>query len=191
MILHWKTLHTEIYQNEKIEWIFACSMKTEVVGSSITSKTVSQDTTSGEMEESIWNKLYKIAKKVPRVPNKDKEQIDDKGIRKLNYFLENNKEREIEIEWTGKDLNQVREVNFDLIWTQEQKKITRTKHTAKIKTVWEDNKRLPKIKPLMLGKELRKQFTTKPSVEGWQVPFRWKPTKGSHWFWPGMMALWK
>ena len=47
---------------------------------SITSKTMSQNTISGEMEEPIRdNKITDIAKKVPTVPNKDKEQTDDQG----------------------------------------------------------------------------------------------------------------
>ena len=66
------------------------------------------------------------------MPNKDKEQIDGKGIRKPNYLLENNKERETrKLNEQVKDLNKVRETYFDFIQTQEQKKMARTKHTAK------------------------------------------------------------
>ena len=86
------------------------------------------------------------------MPNKGKEQINDKGIGKPNYLLENDKERETEIEQTGKDLNQAREIYFDLIPTQEQKKMSRTKHTTKKRRVWEDNKRLPKVKPKCWGR---------------------------------------
>ena len=108
--------------------------------SSITSKTVLQDTISGEVEEPIQDKIPEIAKKVLRVPNKDKEQIDDKGIRNPNYLLENNEERETKIEQTGKDLNKGREAYFDFIQSQEQKNMARTKHTAKKRTVQEDNR---------------------------------------------------
>ena len=54
-----------------------------------------------------------IAKKVLWVPSKGTEQINSRDIRKLNYLLEGNKEGETEIEQTGKDLNHVREINFD------------------------------------------------------------------------------
>ena len=61
---------------------------------------VSQDTVSGEnvVKEPIQNKMSDIVKKVPRVPSKDKEQIDDRGIRKPNYLPESNKEGETKIE---------------------------------------------------------------------------------------------
>ena len=47
---------------------------------SITSETVSQNTISGGIEEPIRkNKIIEIAKKVPRVPNKDKKQSKDQA----------------------------------------------------------------------------------------------------------------
>ena len=83
---------------------------------------VSWDTVSEEnivtvnaMEEPIRNKMPEIVKKVPRVPSKGMEQIDDRSIRKPNYLLEGNKEGETEIERTGKGLNHAREAYFDLI----------------------------------------------------------------------------
>ena len=97
-------------------------MKTKVMGSLITSKTVSQDTVSREnivmvkaLEEPIKNKMPEIVKKVLRMPSKEDELIDDRGIRKPNYLPESNTEWETEIEQTGKDLNHMRKVNFDLI----------------------------------------------------------------------------
>ena len=90
-------------------------MKIKVMGNSVTGKTVSQDTVSGEVEKPIPNNIPEIAKKVPRVTSKDKEQIDDKGIRKPNYHVGSNKERETNIERMGKDLKQVKEVYFDFI----------------------------------------------------------------------------
>ena len=65
---------------------------------------------------------------VLRVPKKDKEQTNDQG---------SNKEREIKIEQTVKDLNRVREAYFNFIQTQK-KKTTRTKHTMWKRTVRED-----------------------------------------------------
>ena len=80
-------------------------MKTKVMGSFITSEAVSQDTISGKnivtvnvVEEPIWNKMPEIAKKVLMVSSKDKEQRDDRGIRKPNYLPESNKEGETDIE---------------------------------------------------------------------------------------------
>ena len=56
---------------------------------SITSETVSQNTISGGIGEPIReNKITEITKKVPMVPNKDKEQIEIKSIRKPNYLSE-------------------------------------------------------------------------------------------------------
>ena len=74
-------------------------MKTKVMGSSVTSETVSQDTISIEniinaVEEHIQSKMPEIAKKVPRVPRKGTEQIDDRGIRKANYLPEGVGEKE-------------------------------------------------------------------------------------------------
>ena len=107
-------------------------MKTKVIGMSITSETVSQNILSGEMEEPIRDdKITEIAKKVPRVPNKDKEQSNDQG---------NNQERETEteIEQTGKDLNRAREeAYFNFIQTQK-KKTARMKWIVKKRTIWED-----------------------------------------------------
>ena len=42
--------------------------------------------------------MSEIAKKVLRVPSKGTEEIDGRGIRKPNYLLEGNKERETKIE---------------------------------------------------------------------------------------------
>ena len=81
-------------------------MKTKVMETSITSETVSQNIISGEVEEPIKDKIPEIAKKVLRVPHKDKKQTNDQG---------SNKEREMEIEQTGKDLNRVKEANFNFI----------------------------------------------------------------------------
>ena len=48
---------------------------------SITSEIVSQNTISGEMEEPIKdNKIPEIAKKVLRMPNKDKEQTNNHEV---------------------------------------------------------------------------------------------------------------
>ena len=48
-------------------------MKIKVMETSVTSETASQNTISGEMEGPSKNsKVPEIAKKVPRVPNKDK-----------------------------------------------------------------------------------------------------------------------
>ena len=77
-------LNTEIYQ--KVMNIY-CSMKTKVVESSITTETVSENAVFGEVEEPTQDKISERAKKALRVPNKDKEQIDDKSIRKPNYLL--------------------------------------------------------------------------------------------------------
>ena len=67
------------------------------------------------MEEPIRdNKIMEIAKQVLRVPNKNKEQTNDQG---------SNKERETEIEQTGKDLNRVREAYFNFIQTQKKKMV--------------------------------------------------------------------
>ena len=53
-------------------------MKTKVMEISVPSETVSQNTISGEMEgPSKDSKVPEIAKKVPRVPSKDKECGDD------------------------------------------------------------------------------------------------------------------
>ena len=160
--------------------IICCSMKTKVMGSSITSKTVSQDTISGEniVKEPIWNKMLEIAKKVLRVPSKDKEQIDNRGIRKPNYLPESNKEGETELEWRGKDLNHAREVYIDLIWTQEQtkKSIARTKHITKKRT-GRDDYRWPRVRPSQLGKAPWKRFVTKPPVKDGAVPSGLKLTK--------------
>ena len=47
-------------------------MKTKVMEATITSETVSQNTVSQEKEELITVRVPEIAKKDPRVPNKDK-----------------------------------------------------------------------------------------------------------------------
>ena len=104
-------------------------MKTKVIGTAITSETVSQSTISGETKEPLTVRVTEIAKKVPRVPNKDKEQTDDDEG--------SVKGRENEIEPTGKNLNKVREAYFNLIQTQ-RKKMAHTKRTAKKRTVRED-----------------------------------------------------
>ena len=82
-------------------------MNTKVAESSITSEIVAQNTVSGKVEEVIKDKIPEIAKKVLRVPNKDKEQTYDQGSRKPKYLLGNNEERETKIKQTGKDLNKV------------------------------------------------------------------------------------
>ena len=81
-------------------------MKTKVVETSITSETVSKNTVSGEVAEPFKDKTPEIDKNVLRVPNKDKEKTGDQGY---------NKERETEIEQTGRDLNRVREAYFNFI----------------------------------------------------------------------------
>ena len=60
-------------------------MKTKVIGTAIASETVSQNTVSGETEEPNTERVLEIVKKVLRVPNKDKEQIEDNSIRKLSF----------------------------------------------------------------------------------------------------------
>ena len=87
----------------------------------ITSETVSQNTVSGEKEELVTVNVPEIAKKVRRVPNKNKEQTDDIG---------SVKKRENEIEQTSNDLNKVREAYFNLIQTQK-KKMAQLKGTVK------------------------------------------------------------
>ena len=109
-------------------------MKTKVIGTAITSETVSQNTVSGEMEKPVTERAPEIAKKVPRVPNKDKKQIENKSIRKPNYLSESSNKGEMEIQQTSKDLNCAREVYYDLIQMQ---RMARTKHTTK-KVVRED-----------------------------------------------------
>ena len=136
-------------------------MRIKIMGSLITSKTLSQDTVSKEniVKEPIQNKMPKITKKAPRVPSKDKEQIDDRGIRKPHHLPESNKETKIEP--TGKDLNHAREVYFDLIQTQEQRKkgMVRTKHTTK-KSMVRDNNRCPRVGPSQSWKVQQKRFVT-------------------------------
>ena len=61
-------------------------MKTKVIRPKIISETVSQNTVSEETEEPVTERVPEIAKKVLRVANKDKEQIEDKSIRKPNYL---------------------------------------------------------------------------------------------------------
>ena len=72
-------------------------MKTKVVESSIATENVSQNTVSGEVEEPIKDKIPETAKKVMRVPTKDKEQTNDQGSRKPNHLLGNSEERETKI----------------------------------------------------------------------------------------------
>ena len=159
-----------------------CSMKTNVMGSLVTSETVSQDTVSGEnivtvnvVEKPIWNKMLEIVKKVLRVPSKGIEQMDSRGIRKPNYLLEGNKEWESKIEWTGKDLNHVREVYFDLIWTQEQgkKRMTRTKHTLKNDGYgWQQTfKSWASIQWITVGEGAMEQICHQTSNAGWSGNF--------------------
>ena len=75
-------------------------MKTRVMETSVTSETVSQNTISGEMEgPSKDSKVPEIAKKVPKVPSKDKECDNDQR---------SDNKGETEIEQTGKNLKQVR-----------------------------------------------------------------------------------
>ena len=62
------------------------------------------------------------------MPNKDKEQIDDKSIRKPNYLSKSNNKGETEMKQTSKDLDHARKVCFDLIQTQN---MVRTKWTVK------------------------------------------------------------
>ena len=108
--------------------IIYCSMKTKVMEMSITSETVSQNTVSGGTEEPIReSKIIEIAKKVPRVPNKDKKQRNDQRNCQ-------ERETEIEIEQAGKDLNRVREVHFNFIQTQKRK-MARMKQTVKKRTI--------------------------------------------------------
>ena len=107
-------------------------MKTKIMETTITSETVSQNTVSGEVEELVTERVPEIAKKVLRVPNKDKEQVADKSIRKPNYLSENSGKGETEIKQTSKHLNYGREVYFDLIQMQS---IARTKHTVKKRVV--------------------------------------------------------
>ena len=66
--------------------IIHCSMKTKIMETAITSKTVSQNTVSGEVGELVTERVPEITKMVLRVPKKDKEQIEDKSIRKPNYL---------------------------------------------------------------------------------------------------------
>ena len=47
------------------------------IGTTITRKTVSQDTVSGEVEEPVTVRVQEIAIKVLRVPNKDKAPTND------------------------------------------------------------------------------------------------------------------
>ena len=54
-------------------------MKTKVIGTTITSEMVSQDTVSGEAEDSVMARVPEIAKRVLRVPNKDKKTTDAEG----------------------------------------------------------------------------------------------------------------
>ena len=120
-------------------------MKTKVMETSITSETVSQNTVSGEMEECTKGKIPEIAKKVLRVPNKDKELTNDQG---------SNKERETKTEQTGKDLNRVREAFLNFIQMQEKQKKARTKIQQKkngvrglqASTEWEGSKETAKRK---------------------------------------------
>ena len=73
-------LNTGIFPKEQRKRIIHCSMKTKIMEITITSETVSQNTVSVEMmEEPVTVKVPEIAKKVPRVPNKDKEQTNDEG----------------------------------------------------------------------------------------------------------------
>ena len=99
-----------------------------------------QNTVSGEMEEPLTVRVQEIAKKVLRVPNKDKEQTNDDW--------ESIKGRENEIEQTGKDLNKVREAYFNLIQTQ-RKKMACTRRTEKKRTV-RDNRGIPQDRRLQL-----------------------------------------
>ena len=46
--------------------------------------------------------------------------------------------KKTKIEQTGKDLNKVREAYFNFIQTKEKKKMARTKHTTKKRTMGED-----------------------------------------------------
>ena len=94
-------------------------MKTKVMETSIASETVSQNTVSGEMEgPSKDSKVPETAKKVPRVPNKDKEHGNDQG---------SDKERGTKIEQTGKNLNRMREAYFNFLQTQRKHTMVRTK----------------------------------------------------------------
>ena len=54
-----------------------------------------QNTFSRKVEELVTERVPEIAKKVPRVPIKDKEQIED--IRKPNYLSESCNKGETEI----------------------------------------------------------------------------------------------
>ena len=69
------------------------------------------------------------------MPNKDKEEIEDKSIRKPNYLSESGSKEEMEIKQTSKHLSHAREVYFDLIQMQS---MARTKHTAKKRVVTDD-----------------------------------------------------
>ena len=71
-------------------------MKIKVRGTTITNEMVSYDIVSGETEEPVTVRVPEIAKKVPRVPNKDKGQTNDEG---------SVKGREHERKQTSKDLN--------------------------------------------------------------------------------------
>ena len=101
-------------------------MKTKVMETSVTSETVSQNTLCGEMEgPSKDSKVPEIAKKVLRVPSKDKEYDDDQR---------SDIEGVTEIEQTGKNLNRVREAYFNFLQTQK-KHMAHTKNTVKQRTV--------------------------------------------------------
>ena len=137
---------------------------------------MSQNTVSGEVEEPVTERVPEIAKKVPRVPKKDKKQIEDKSIRKPNYLSKCGNKGETEIMQTSKHLNPAREVYFDLIQMQS---MARTKHMAQKRVVREDRRPLKNE----LGKVPQKPFITRPSIEGE------KPKKKLHCLRPGTKVL--
>ena len=108
-------------------------------------------------------------------------------MRKQNYLLEGNKEGETKTEQTGKDLNHVRGIYFDLIQTQEQekKRMARMKHTAKKKTVRDDSRHArvgPPPRETQAGKVPQKRFVTKPLMKDVMAvaPSGTKSIKKSH-----------
>ena len=172
--MYQKMLNADIYQ--KIEWIFVVAWN-QSDGKLGHPETVSQDTISREniitvnaVVKPIPNNMPEIVKKVPWLPSKGPEQIDDRGARKPNYLLEGNKKGKTKIEWTGKDLNHVSEVYFDLIQTQEQlkKRMARMKHTAKKKVRYDSrHSRVgPPSREIQSGKVPQMRFVTKPLRKG-------------------------
>ena len=161
---YWEMSNTGIFQQGK--WsIIHCSMKTNIIGMTITSETVSQNTVSGETKEPVTVRLPEIATKLLIVTNKDKEQTnDDEG---------SVKRRENEIEQTGKILIKAREAYFNLIQTK-RKKMAHTKRTAKKRTIREYGGKPEE-------RRLQVEAMDKRSVE--------KPRKSLHQFRPGTRAL--